>query len=138
MAQRRIAVGRLRLGHSAAVGSHLRGSLLSSREDSALFEPDGAQPIDLVAALRSCIEHGRRALLLDHGSLPAAFFDLSTGVAGELVQKLVNYHVRMAAVVPDLAVHSPRFREFAGEANRGRQFRFFATRQEAIDWLRAG
>jgi PadR family transcriptional regulator AphA len=103
----------------------------------AFFEPDEACASDPVAALRSCIEHGQRALLLDHGALPAAFFDVSTGVAGELVQKLVNYHVRMAAVVPDLAVHSPRFREFAREANGGRQFRFFATRQQAIDWLQS-
>jgi hypothetical protein len=106
-------------------------------EDAAFFEPTGAQPADPVAALRSCIERGMRALLLDHGALPVAFFDLRTGVAGELVQKLVNYGVRMAAVVPDLSVHSPRFREFAREANAGRQFRFFATRQEAIDWLQA-
>ncbi len=75
-----------------------------------------------------------RALLLDHGALPAAFFDLSTGVAGELVHKLVNYW-RMAAVVPDLAAHSQRFGEFAREANQGRQLRFCATREDAIDWL---
>jgi len=98
------------------------------------FEPDGAQA-DPIAALRSCIERRCRALLFDHATLPAAFFDLSTGVAGELVQKLTNYGIRMAGVVPDLSVHSPRFREFAREANAGRQFRFFATRQEAIDWL---
>jgi hypothetical protein len=54
------------------------------------------------------------------------------------VQKLVNYGVRMAAVVPDLAAHSLRFGEFAREANQGRQFRFFTTRQESIDWLRSG
>jgi hypothetical protein len=82
-----------------------------------------------------CIEHGARALLLDRDALPAAFFDLSTGVAGELVQKLTNYHIRMAGVVPDLSVHSPRFREFAREANAGQQFRFFATRGAAIEWL---
>ena len=108
---------------------------IAEGESIAFFEPDGASAGDPVAALRSCIEHGQRALLLDHGALPAAFFDLSTGVAGELVQKLVNYHVRMAAVVPDRAMHSPRFREFAREADGGRQFRFFATRQQAIDWL---
>jgi RimJ/RimL family protein N-acetyltransferase len=107
----------------------------SLSDDAAFFEPDGTLAGDPVAALRSCIEHGGRALLFDQGALPAAFFDLRTGVAGELVQKLVNYHVRMAAVVPDLAAHSPRFTEFAREANHGPQFRFFATRQEAIDWL---
>jgi hypothetical protein len=90
-----------------------------------------------VAAVVRCIEHGSRALLLDRDALPAAFFDLSTGVAGELVQKLVNYDVRMAAVVPDLAAHSQRFGEFAREANAERQFRFFGTREEAVGWLEA-
>lgn len=33
---------------------------------------------------------------------------------------------------------STRFQEFAREANTGRQFRFFVTRGEAINWLGAG
>jgi hypothetical protein len=102
---------------------------------SAFFEADGARPVDPIAALVRCIEGGSRALLLDRDAIPDAFFDLATGVAGELVQKLTNYGVRMAAVVPDLPVQPLRFREFVREANAGRQFRFFATRQEAIDWL---
>jgi hypothetical protein len=84
-----------------------------------------------------CVEHGARALLLDAEALPAAFFDLRTGVAGEVCQKLTNYGIRMAAVVPDLSVHPPRFREFAREANGGHQCRFFPSRAEAIAWLEA-
>jgi hypothetical protein len=101
------------------------------------FEPEGARPVDPLRAVVACIESGTYALLLDDGALPAAFFDLSTGVAGDVVQKLVNYGVRMAAVVPALDAHSVRFREFAGEANRFAQFRFFATRAEAVAWLTA-
>jgi hypothetical protein len=103
----------------------------------AFFEPGGARPLDPVAAVIGCIEHGTYALLLDAGALPAAFFDLRTGVAGEVTQKLANYGVRMAAVLPDLAAQAPRFQEFAREANRGRQLRFFATRDEAVEWLAA-
>ena len=99
------------------------------------FEPEGVRPVDPVRAVVACIEQETRALLLDAGALPAAFFDLRTGVAGEVVQKLVNYGIRMAAVVPDLAAHPPRFRQFAREANRGAQFRFFPTRAEAVAWL---
>lgn len=102
---------------------------------AAFFEPEGARPVDPVAAVIGCMEHGAQALLLDAGALPAAFFDLRTGVAGEVLQKLVNYGLRMAAVVPDLGAQPERFREFAREADAGRQFRFFATRGEAIDWL---
>lgn len=105
---------------------------------SPFFEAAGGRPVDPVAALVACIEQGSRTLLLERDALPASFFDLSSGVAGELAQKLVNYGVRMAAVVPDLAAHSPRFREFVREANTGSQFHFYATREEAIDWLEAG
>ena len=104
----------------------------------AFFEPDDTRPTDPVAAVVGCIERGARGLLLDAGALPAAFFDLRTGVAGDVVQKLVNYGIRLAAVVPDLGAQPERFREFAREANEGRQFRFFATRGEAIDWLGTG
>ena len=45
------------------------------------------------------------------------------------------YGVRLACVVPDLSAHFERFREFAREANRGDQFRFFASRGSAVAWL---
>jgi hypothetical protein len=101
------------------------------------YEAERAQPGGPGAAVICCIEHGSGAILFDHGALSAPFFDLSTGVAGELAQKLHNYGLRMAAVVPDPSVHSARFQDFAREANRGRQIRFFATRREAVAWLEA-
>lgn len=100
-----------------------------------VHEAPGVQPVDPLAEVVRCIEQGAHALLFDRGALPPAFFDLSTGVAGELAQKLVNYGLRMAAVVPDLSAHSPHFRDFARESNAGRRLRFFPTRQEAIAWL---
>ena len=103
----------------------------------ACYEPDSASAANPAGCVVRCIEHDTRALLFDGGALPPAFFDLSTGVAGELVQKLVNYGVRMAAVVPDLSAHSRPFQDFAREANVGRRFRFFATRAEAVAWLEA-
>lgn len=99
---------------------------------TAWLEAEGGDPL---RAVRSCIEQGAPALLFDAGTLPVAFFDLRTGSAGELVQRLVNYGLRMAAVVPDLAAQPPRFQEFAREANRDRTFRFFATRAAAVAWL---
>ena len=89
-------------------------------------------PRDLAGA---CFEHGTRALLLDHGALPPAFFDLSSGVAGDLMQRLANYGLRMAAVVPEPRVHAESFQDFAREASAFSQFRFFRTRAEAVQWL---
>jgi len=99
------------------------------------FEARPTEHFDPALIYTDCIENGASSLLLDRPALPAEFFDLSSGLAGELLHKLSVYHMRMAAVIPDLTAHSVNFQAFASEANRGEQFRFFSTRQEAIDWL---
>jgi len=101
------------------------------------FEPPagGASRLRAMDLVGACMEHGTDRLLLDHGALPDSFFDLSSGVAGELVQKLTNYGIRMAAVVPEPQLHSEPFRDFAREANRAGPFRFFPSRDLAEAWL---
>lgn len=92
----------------------------------------GFDPREVIAA---CIENGHQRLLIDRDALPPEFFDLSTGVAGDLVQRLTQYEIRMAGVVPDPTIHSRAFQDFAREAGSGRWFRFFPTRAEAVAWL---
>ncbi|GAB4144177.1 MAG: hypothetical protein Fur0021_00540 [Candidatus Promineifilaceae bacterium] len=102
---------------------------------STYFEPTPTDPFDPTKVVRSCIESGAHALLLDKAALPPHFFDLSSGMAGELLHKLSVYRMRMAAVVSDPSAHSANFQAFVREANKGNQFRFFSTRQEAVAWL---
>ena len=99
------------------------------------FELEPGRPFDPVTVVTRCVESGARSLLLDEDALPAEFFDLGSGLAGELLHKLTTYRIPMAGVVPDPSVHPVRFQEFVREANHGRQFRFFPTRREAIRWL---
>ncbi|HVS64478.1 MAG TPA: DUF4180 domain-containing protein [Thermoanaerobaculia bacterium] len=103
--------------------------------DGPLVAATAADAPDLLAALRSCIESGSSRLLLERDALADSFFDLRTGIAGELLQNAANYGIRTAAVVPDLDSRPVRFRELALEAERGAGFRVFATRDEAIAWL---
>lgn len=89
-------------------------------------------PADFIAR---CVDLDAAAILVPHGVLPKDFFDLSSGVAGDVVQKLVNYGIRIAVVVPDLTAHSARFQEFAREASKRRHFGFFPDRAAAVAWL---
>lgn len=73
--------------------------------------------------------------LLEGNALPPAFFDLSSGVAGEVLQKLTNYGLRVAVVCPEEAEWSQPFRQFAAESRRGRTFALFAGEVEAREWL---
>lgn len=89
-------------------------------------------PSDIVA---SCYSHNAHGVLLNVGAFPAGFFDLSSGVAGELTQKLAQYRIRLAGVLPNPGAYSAAFKSFVEEANRSRHVRFASSRDEARAWL---
>lgn len=75
------------------------------------------------------------ALILTADDVGAAFFDLRTGLAGELFQKATQYGVRLALVLPDPDVHGPRWVDLAYEHRRHAAVRIVGSRAEADTWL---
>lgn len=80
---------------------------------------------------------GKDGLLLTENDVGPDFFRLESGVAGELLQKLVNYGVKTAFVCVDPRAHGVRFSELALEHSNHPQVRFFPASHEALKWLRA-
>jgi hypothetical protein len=73
-------------------------------------------------------------------ALDPAFFDLSTRLAGEMLQKFTNYRLRVA-IVGDLSAHMARsapLRDFIAESNRGRAVWFAPDIAEVERRLAAG
>jgi hypothetical protein len=91
------------------------------------------EPGDIAAALGAGMENG--GLLLDETQLGAAFFDLRTGLAGEVFQKFTNYRVRLAIVVANANAYGPRLSELVYEHRSHNAVRFFASNQLARQWL---
>ena len=89
---------------------------------------------DAVTLIGVCGEHSTERLLLYAGNFPESFFDLRSGLAGTILQKFTNYHIRVALVVPSELVHG-KFREYVFEANRGDQVHTFLRRSDAEAWL---
>jgi hypothetical protein len=75
---------------------------------------------------------GLNRVVLAHHQLNPDFFDLSTGFAGELVQKCVNYGIRVAVVGGDNEDRSVSFRQFAAETSRGSHFVFVRSVGDAL------
>jgi hypothetical protein len=90
---------------------------------------------DVDRIIEECLSRGAPAALLDARSLPAGFFDLRSGVAGAMLQKLRNYRVRLAVVCPPDMPLSDRFAELAAEERRKRCFALFPSRSAAREWL---
>ena len=80
-------------------------------------------------------ETGAANIALDKRLVCEDFFTLSTGVAGEILQKFVNYHVR-AAIYGDYSRYTSKpLKDFIYESNQGKDFFFVATKAEAIQKL---
>ncbi|WP_412029546.1 DUF4180 domain-containing protein [Deinococcus yunweiensis] len=78
---------------------------------------------------------GVDGLILTERDVAPEFFDLRSGLAGEVFQKFTNYRVPVALVVPDGAAYGERFAELAHEHRRHPLIRFVATEAEARTWL---
>ena len=96
-------------------------------------------PDDIVDVIGACFEHGAQSVLLYAENLPERFFDLSSGEAGAILQKMRNYQLRLAIVAPGGTVRlTDRFREMALEESRGNDFRLFEDKASAEAWLAGG
>lgn len=90
---------------------------------------------DISDAIAHAFEHG--GLLLSESNLCSEFFDLRSGLAGEMMQKFVNYRIRLAIVVVAPDAHGERFCELVHEHENHPTVRFFVSEAEAREWLGA-
>src|SRR5262245_8390005 len=88
---------------------------------------------DIPDAIAVCF--GTDGLILTEDDLAQEFFDLRSGLAGELFQKFINYKLRMAIVLPDPDVYGERISELAYEHKSHSMIRFVRSKDEAESWL---
>ncbi|PWB95622.1 DUF4180 domain-containing protein [Methylosinus sporium] len=81
---------------------------------------------DATDFLSAAWEHRASMVAIPVARLADDFFRLETRLAGETIQKFVNYELRLA-IVGDISAHvseSRSLRDFVYEANRGRALWF--------------
>jgi hypothetical protein len=88
---------------------------------------------DISDTISACI--GAKGLILTENDLAPDFFDLRSGLAGELFQKFTNYRLRLAIVLPDHEAYGERFSELAYEHRSHSMIRFVGSVGEAKAWL---
>lgn len=94
---------------------------------------DVQSALDLVATVS--FESGCDRIALRQSQLSEDFFDLRTGIAGEIIQKFINYNVKVA-IIGDFSGYTSRsLRDFIYECNQGKDLFFVASEQEAVEKL---
>ncbi|MDV4151333.1 DUF4180 domain-containing protein [Clostridium sp. AL.422] len=90
---------------------------------------------DALDLISLCWEHETNEIMLHYSSLSEDFFKLRTKVAGNIIQKFINYGIRAAAIIPKEIIENGRFREMALETNKGNHFRLYESKEDAEKWL---
>ncbi|MDR0861258.1 MAG: DUF4180 domain-containing protein [Oscillospiraceae bacterium] len=91
---------------------------------------DGQSALDLAATVDYV--HGTQRVIIPKAAICEDFFKLSTGIAGEVAQKFVNYGFHVA-IVGDFSVYTSKpLRDYIYECNNGRHINFVTTQEEAI------
>lgn len=86
--------------------------------------------------LMSAIHEVKTAnIIIDKKLVTDDFFILSTGLAGEILQKFVTYGGRIAIFGDYSHYTSKPLKDFIYESNKGKDVFFAATEEEAINML---
>jgi len=102
-------------------------------ESSDVLVNNTQDALDLMATINHLYECNK--LIVNQASITEAFFDLKTGIAGEILQKFTNYNVKIA-IIGDFDIYiSKSLRDFIFESNKGRQVFFLPDEKAAIDKL---
>ena len=94
---------------------------------------DVQSALDLMATVR--YETGCSRIIIHKTSIAEDFFKLSTCLAGEILQKYVNYHVKLAIVGDYSGYTSKPLKDFIYESNNGKDCFFVSTVSEAVEKL---
>ena len=99
-----------------------------SSDNMIITDVDSA--LDLLMSAK--YEAGTKYIIINKKNIIEDFFILSSGFAGEILQKFVNYGGKIAIYGDFSHYTSKPLKDFIYESNKGKDVFFVATKEEAI------
>jgi hypothetical protein len=92
---------------------------------------------DALDLMADCRYQGAEGMIIRKEHLTEDFFDLRTGIAGDILQKISNYRFRLAIIGDFSNFTSRSLRDFIYESNKHRQVLFVSSLEDAHHEFRA-
>ncbi len=105
-------------------------AVVSSNE---IIITDVQSALDLMATVRYETDCDR--VILSKSAISDDFFDLQTKLAGEILQKYINYNMKIAIVGDFSGYSSKSLKAFIYECNRGKDIFILPDERQAIEKL---
>ncbi|WP_157603457.1 DUF4180 domain-containing protein [Spirosoma telluris] len=90
---------------------------------------------DGLSLLADLYYQGFDSIIIHQKNITPDFFDLKTGIAGEILQKFSNFHVKLAIVGDFTNYSSKSLNDFIDESNKVGQINFVDSVDEALERL---
>lgn len=107
-------------------------TIIHVESEEVLIE-DPQDTLDLIMTLQ--YDTGLRRIAIDKKAVSENFFKLSNGLAGEILQKFVNYHMKLAIIGDFKGYTSKALQDFIYECNSGRDIFFVSSLEQAVEKL---
>lgn len=107
--------------------------LIAAVESDEALICDVQSALDLMATVRYETDADR--IILPKAALDERFFALGSGLAGDVLQKFVNYQIKLAIVGDFSGYTSKALRDFIYESNNGNHVFFVSGEAETIEKL---
>lgn len=89
--------------------------------------------LDLI--MSAAYEDEATRFIIEKRAITEDFFNLRTGIAGEITQKFVNYNMKLAIVGDFSGYESKALKDYIYECNKGKHLFFLGTMEEAVEKL---
>lgn len=114
-------------------------TIKGSQHDIAIVKSDQILITDVQSALDLIMsvsyETGCYRIIINKSAICEDFFDLSTKIAGDVLQKFVTYNIKIAIVGDFSAYTSKSLKAFIYESNRGNDIFFLPDEKQAVEKL---
>lgn len=106
---------------------------IANIKSNEILIKDVQSALDLMATVR--YETDCDCIIIDKSSICEEFFDLSTKLAGDVLQKYINYQFKIA-IVGDFSVYNSKsLKDFIYECNNGKDIFFLPDENQAVEKL---
>jgi hypothetical protein len=100
---------------------------------SEIIITDVQSALDFMATVN--YEVGCYRIILNKSAICEDFFNVRTRLAGDILQKFINYQIKIA-IVGDFSVYTSKsLKDFIYESNKGKNIFFLSNEKQAVDRL---
>lgn len=100
-------------------------------EDILISDSQSALDFMMTVKYEKCCSR----IILDKKAICEEFFRISSGIAGEVLQKFINYHTKLAIIGDFSKYTSKPLHDFIYECNKGNDIFFVGNLEQAVEKL---